>query len=164
MNAPDETAPAAEPIVRIVRMFDAPVDVVYRAWTDPAQMAQWWGPHGFDNPTCELDPRPGGRFYIVMRGPDGSLYPCVSTFRDVVPNVRLIYQMRVDPNHDRKGNMPPECVHEITFEAVGARTKLTVIARLQTFEGRDKLMDMGFTGGMGQSLEKLAAIVSPAVT
>jgi uncharacterized protein YndB with AHSA1/START domain len=54
------TTPSDEPIITMVRIFDAPRELVFRAWTDPEHLAQWWGPHGFTNPVCEVDLRPGG--------------------------------------------------------------------------------------------------------
>ena len=57
------------------RVLKAPREKVWAAWTDPARMAAWWGPKGFTNPVCELDVRPGGRIWIVMRAPDRSDHP-----------------------------------------------------------------------------------------
>jgi len=56
----------SERMLVITRVFDAPRALVFKAWTDPKRVAQWWGPNGFTNPVCELD---------VMRGPDGTIYP-----------------------------------------------------------------------------------------
>ena len=62
--------PYAEREITITRVFDAPRALVFQAWTDAKHLAQWWGPHGFTNPVCEIDPRPGGAIYIVMQAPD----------------------------------------------------------------------------------------------
>ncbi len=62
-------------------MFDAPRELVFKAWTDPKQVAQWWGPHGFSNPVCELGLRPGADIRIHMRGPDGTVYPMTGVYR-----------------------------------------------------------------------------------
>ena len=64
---------SAEHQLRITRVFDAPREVVFKAWTDPQLLAQWWGPKGFTNPVCELDARPGGAIRVHMRGPDGTV-------------------------------------------------------------------------------------------
>ena len=58
--------------VSITRIIDAPRELVFRMWTDPAHMARWWGPHDFTNPVCELDVRVGGAIRIHMRGPNGT--------------------------------------------------------------------------------------------
>src|SRR5512133_1069200 len=61
--------------VTLTRTFDAPREVVWRAWTDPKLLAKWWGPRMFTTPRCEVDVRPGGAILIDMRGPDGVIYP-----------------------------------------------------------------------------------------
>ena len=82
---PTTTASAALPNERkvlITRVLDAPRSLVFTLWTDPQHMAQWWGPHGFTNPICEMDVRVGGGLRIVMRAPDGVDYPMTGTFRE----------------------------------------------------------------------------------
>src|SRR5579864_2222874 len=96
----------------ITRVFHAPPEVVFKAWTDPKQMAQWWGPHKFTNPVCEMDVRPGGAWRIVMRGPDGSLHPAKGVYREIVEPERLVMTVNhselpdewhdmVNPNRDK---------------------------------------------------------------
>ncbi|MGA2539857.1 MAG: SRPBCC domain-containing protein, partial [Terracidiphilus sp.] len=75
----------AERVLEISRLFNAPRELVYAAWTDPKQLAQWWGPKGFTNPRCEVDVRPGGKIHIDMRAPDGVVYPMAGAFREVIP-------------------------------------------------------------------------------
>jgi uncharacterized protein YndB with AHSA1/START domain len=77
--------------VTITRSFAAPRALVWRAWTDPAHLAAWWGPNGFTNPVCEVDPRPGGAIRIVMRAPDGQEYAMRGEFREVVAPERLVF-------------------------------------------------------------------------
>src|SRR5258708_16516116 len=75
--------------VRLTRMIDAPRALVWAAWTEPKHMAQWWGPHHFSNPVCEMDVRPGGKLMIHMKAPDGTVYPMPGTFTEVVKPQRL---------------------------------------------------------------------------
>ena len=86
-----EQATLAEREITITRMFDAPRAVVFRAWTDAGQLAQWWGPKGFTNPVCEIDVRVGGAIRIHMRSPDGNIYPMKGEFREIVPPERLVH-------------------------------------------------------------------------
>ena len=74
----------------VVRVFDAPRALVFKAWTDPKRLAEWWGPKGFTNPVCEADPRPGGKWRIVMRGPDGADYPHGGQYLEVTPPERIV--------------------------------------------------------------------------
>jgi len=87
----NSTAQPAERELFITRTFDAPRRLVFQAWTDPKQLAQWWGPHGFTNPICELDVRPGGAIRIHMRGPDGAVYPMTGVYREIVAPERLVF-------------------------------------------------------------------------
>ena len=70
--------PSAIRDLTLVRTFDAPRDLVLEAFSEPRHLAQWWGPHGYTNPLCELDARPGGAFRIHMCGPDGTIHPPLS--------------------------------------------------------------------------------------
>jgi uncharacterized protein YndB with AHSA1/START domain len=72
------------------RVFDAPRAVVFRAFTDPALVARWWGPAGFTNTFHEFDPRPGGAWTLVMHGPDGTHYPMTKEFVEVLPPERIV--------------------------------------------------------------------------
>src|SRR5260370_40570020 len=73
----------------LTRVFDAPRELVFKVWTNPKHVAQWWGPHGFTNPVCELDLRPGGAILIHMRGANGIVYPMTGVYQEVVEPERL---------------------------------------------------------------------------
>jgi uncharacterized protein YndB with AHSA1/START domain len=154
----------------ITREFDAPRELVFKAWTDPALMAQWWGPHGFTNPSCELDPRPGGRWRIVMRGPDGVEHPARGHYREVVPPKRLVFAIDhselpdqwhdiVSPGRDKsKGRPAIEIVATAIFEEVGAKTRLTLRLTCESAAVRDALLKLGMREGWSQSLERLDSL------
>src|SRR5438128_10473572 len=74
MAESEATATADREIV-VTRVFDAPRELVFEAWTDPTRVVQWWGPHGFTTTIHEMDVRPGGVWRFVMHGPDGTDYP-----------------------------------------------------------------------------------------
>ena len=77
------------------RIFDAPREVVFRAWTDPERLKRWWGPKGFTNPVCEVDVRTGGAIRIDMRAPDGAVYPMTGAFVEIVePETAGVYAAR----------------------------------------------------------------------
>lgn len=106
------TSPATETIgheLVITRTIDAPCSLVFNAWTDPRHMAQWWGPHGFTNPVCELDVRPGGAIRIVMRAPDGTDYPMTGVFHEIKEPERLVITTAVD---DKDGQPNPGGAHQ----------------------------------------------------
>ena len=67
----------------LARVFDAPREVVFKAWTNVEHLKRWWGPKNFTNPVCEVDVRPGGAMRIHMRGPDGTIYPMTGVFQEI---------------------------------------------------------------------------------
>jgi uncharacterized protein YndB with AHSA1/START domain len=73
------------------RLIDASRDLVFKAWTDPHHLVQWWGPKGFTNTFHEFEPRPGGRWRFVMHGPDGRDYQNESVFAEVVRPERIVF-------------------------------------------------------------------------
>jgi len=88
---PEQTASATKQFT-ITRVFDAPRDVVWRAWTDPDEAATWWHPRGIATPreSVELDVRPGGRYRYTMIAPDGTEYPTTGVYREITPPERLV--------------------------------------------------------------------------
>lgn len=85
-----QTLPNERRVV-ITRVFDAPRELVWRAWTESQHMAKWFGPKSFTIPSCEVDPRVGGVLLLTMRGPDGQDYPMKGVFREVVKPERLSF-------------------------------------------------------------------------
>jgi uncharacterized protein YndB with AHSA1/START domain len=155
MSAQVATKPVAEREITITRIFDAPRELVFRMWTDPEHMAQWWGPHGFTNPVCELDARPGGAILIHMRAPDGTTHPMGGEFHEVVPPERIVFTTFVDGPDGRilEGH------NVVTFEEHGGKTRLTVQARAVGFVEIAKRMLAGMEPGWTQSLERLEELV-----
>ena len=155
-----------------VRRFDAPKALVYRAWTEPALMAQWWGPTCFTNPVCELDVRPGGGFRIVMRGPDGTDYPFKGKYVKVVSPERLVYtndtSEHPDEWHDRVNpgrptgapRRTPEPVTSVTFDELDGRTTQTVRMTFESAALRDSFLKIGMAEGWAQSFEKLTKLLA----
>jgi uncharacterized protein YndB with AHSA1/START domain len=80
------------------RILAFPRELVFRAWTDPDHLPNWWGPKGFTNTLQELDLRPGGRWRIVMHGPNGTDYPNESVFVEIVPPERIVFD-HLEPIH-----------------------------------------------------------------
>ncbi|MGD1087456.1 MAG: SRPBCC domain-containing protein [Verrucomicrobiota bacterium] len=143
----------------ITREYDAPRDLVFKAWTDPKHLAQWWGPKGFTNPVCEWDARPGGKIYDVMRAPNGIDYPMGGVFREIVMPERLMFTSGA---LDKKGELLFEFLHTATFTEQNGKTTLTLNSRvIMTTAGADKYIG-GFEAGMTQSLERLAGHLTKA--
>jgi uncharacterized protein YndB with AHSA1/START domain len=137
----------------ITREFDAPRELVFKAWTDSNQVAQWWGPRGFTNPVCEWDPRPGSAIHVVMRAPNGTDYPMGGEFREIVAPERLVFTSGA---LDEKGNLLFEFLHTVTFIERSGKTKLTIQSRVVKTTAEANKYIGGFEAGMTQSLGRLA--------
>jgi uncharacterized protein YndB with AHSA1/START domain len=88
--------------VVVSRLISAPRERVFDAWVNPAKLAAWWGPAGFTNPRCEIDPRPGGRIYIEMRSAEGKYFPLEGTVEAVEAPSRIVFRARgYNPANDK---------------------------------------------------------------
>src|SRR5207245_8235218 len=91
----------AEAELYITRIFNAPRSLVFRAWIEPAHLAHWWGPKGFTTLSCDMDVRPGGTWFRLMRAPDGSEHRKRGVYREIVEPDRLVF---TDASEDADGN------------------------------------------------------------
>lgn len=123
--------PATEPVIVFTRVFNAPRELVYEAWTDPKHVPNWFGPRGFTTTTYEMDVRPGGVWRFTMHGPDGVDYPNRVVFSEVVKPERLAYA------HDGDEEGAAQFHVTITFEEQEGKTKLTMEQRFGSLAARD---------------------------
>jgi uncharacterized protein YndB with AHSA1/START domain len=141
------------------RVFDAPRELVFKAWTDRDRLQRWWGPKRFTNPICEIDVRPGGSIEIHMRGPDGNVYPMKGEFREIVEPERLVFTSSA-PN--RNGEPMFEMLNTVTFAERGGKTEITVEVRATMVTGDAAYPLQGMTQGWTETLERLGAEVEHA--
>jgi uncharacterized protein YndB with AHSA1/START domain len=116
-------ARAAEHELTVSRVIDAPRPLVFKAWTDPVQVARWWGPKGFVTVECEMDIRPGGAFRQVMRSPQGTDHRKRGVYRDIAEPERIVFTFAWE---DADGKLGVETLVTVTFEALGTKTRLTL--------------------------------------
>ena len=108
----ERLADASDREIVATRVFDAPRELVFRAWTDPDHLVHWWGPKGFTNTFHEFDMRPGGVWRFVMHGPDGTNYKTESVFVEIVKPERIVFdhvsapQFRMTATFDGLGQDP----------------------------------------------------------
>jgi uncharacterized protein YndB with AHSA1/START domain len=140
-------------------VFDAPRELVYRAWTDPKEFGEWFPPLGFSAARCELDVRPGGTLRMDMKGGDdagefaGVVFPGKGVYREVVPNERLSFTF------EGEDASQPQILMTVVFQDEGRKTKLTIYQIAKTVAEYEALLKIGASEGLGQSLDKLAALV-----
>lgn len=135
------------------RTFDAPRELVWRAWTDPQHVLNWWGPDGFTNSNVEMDVRPGGVWRFVMHGPDGTDFKNRIKFIEVVKPERLVYaQCGEDETEDIRFHTT------VTFEDQAGKTRLKMQMVFKTAEElRHVVEQFGAEEGAKQHLGRLAA-------
>ena len=134
-------------------VFDAPPELVWRAWTQPEHLIHWWGPEGFTNTFIETDIRTGGSWRYVMHGPDGTDYPNLMRFIEVSPPDRVSYVHGT-------GEEPDAHAFEgaVTFEGEGRKTRITMQSTFPTAEARDFVVqNVHAIEGGNQTLDKLTA-------
>jgi len=151
-----EAPSSQEPTIIMHRVFDAPREIVWNVFTDPKHVAKWFGGHGFENPVCEMDVRPGGLWRHVMRTPDGSEFPIEYVFVEVVRPEKLVWQ---DRDHGKRpAGGPPTSVSTVTLEDAGKQTRWTFVARFASVADRDHAAKMGFSHTITEGCEKFNEI------
>jgi len=145
-DAPTQTA---ERELVITRLFDAPRELVWKAWTDRDRVLKWLGPRNFTATEFEMDRRPGGAWHSRMRGPDGNEYSNRGVVREVVEPERLVFTFAWD---DQDGKPGRDMLITISFAEHDGKTEMTFLqAVFESVEDRD-----GHAGGWSESFEKLA--------
>jgi uncharacterized protein YndB with AHSA1/START domain len=158
------TKPLEQELV-ITRVFNAPRDLVWKAWTEPDLFKQWWGPKGFTAPVSTIDLRVGGRYLSCMRSPRGQEFWSTGLYSEIVPLERIVY---TDSFSDEKGNVVPATYYgmstefpfemrvTITFEDQRGHTAMTLRhAGIPAGEMSDMTR-----AGWNQSFDKLAEVLN----
>jgi len=150
----------------VTRVFDAPRELVWKAWTDPKYVMQWWGPKGFTSPVCKMDFRVGGKYLICTRTPDGQEFWHGGEYHEIVPHEKITSSMyfsdsegnKVEPAQLGIEHEAIEGAHDvILFEDLGnGQTKLTFIGN----EPMESARNSGQLEGMNQVLDKVAEVVT----
>jgi uncharacterized protein YndB with AHSA1/START domain len=158
MIAAAQAAPTSDRELVLTRLIDAPREKLYRAWTEPELLKQWFAPLPYTTPVAELDVRPGGANMVVMRDPVGNDLPNRGIYLEVVPNERLVftdaYTRAWEPSKK------PFMTVILTFENQGGKTRYTARVHHWTVEDRETHEKMGFHEGWGRCTDQLAALVA----
>ena len=134
------------------RVFDAPRELVFEAWTDPKHLVHWFGPRGFTSTIQEMDVRPGGVWRLVMHGPDGVDYHNKMVYLEVVKPERLVYKHQPEDGYE-----PVDFETTVTFLERGEKTELTMRMIFPSAAARDYVVKKhGAVEGANQTLARLA--------
>jgi uncharacterized protein YndB with AHSA1/START domain len=132
------------------RVFDAPRDVVFEAFSKPEHLAHWWGQAGSTLPVCEMDFRPGGAWRFVERDATGNEYGFRGEYRDIVRPERIAWTFEFEglPGHISQETM--------IFEDLGTRTRITGTTLFDSLKDRDGMLQSGMARGASESYNRLA--------
>lgn len=162
---PENQASEVERMV-VTRVFNAPREVVWKAWTEPKYVMQWWGPKGFTAPVCRMDFRVGGKSLFCMKSPEGQEFWNAVEYHEIVPHEKIVSLMyfsdpegnRVEPEQLGREHEAIEGAYDVTlFEDLGdGRTKLTQMGN----EPMESAKESGQLEGWNQILDKVADVVA----
>jgi uncharacterized protein YndB with AHSA1/START domain len=151
----------------LTRTFNAPRELVWKAWTDPEMLKHWWGPDNVTIPECEVDLRVGGKFYIVMEAGEGMgsykgiKWPMRAEFTVVEPNKKLSYNAKAWTEGQEKETTIDQTT-EVTLTEENGKTKVEVIAIIHKTGPGAKMAVQGMEMGFTQQLEKLNNFLAAA--
>ena len=137
-------------VIEVARVFDAPRELVWKAYTDPAAIPHWWGPRGHTTTVDEMDVRPGGAWRYVSRDANGNEYAFHGEYREVVPPERLVATFEFEP---MPGHVSVETLTLVEHEG---KTTLTNRSVFDSVEDRDGMMQSGMEAGLRETYDRLA--------
>lgn len=144
--------------IRITRVYDAPVQAVWDAWTDPVQVAQWWGPRGFTLTTHSKDLRPGGHWAYTMHGPDGTDYPNKTVYYEVEEYAKLVY------DHGGNDDRPPLFRVTVLFTETDGKTRMDISMALGTLEEAEMMQEFIRKANGNSTWDRLAEYLAKEAT
>jgi uncharacterized protein YndB with AHSA1/START domain len=144
--------------IHITRVYDAPIETVWDAWTDPEQAAQWWGPRGFTLTTHSKDLREGGVWHYTMHGPDGVDYPNRTVYLEVEQHQKLVY------DHGASDDRPPLFRVTVLFASTDDKTTMDMTMTLPTPEQAEETRRFIKEAGGNATWDRLAEFLDKAST
>jgi uncharacterized protein YndB with AHSA1/START domain len=151
------TLPADEQIL-ITREFDAPRHLVYKAWTTPELVRQWWHAKRGEVTTCEIDLRPGGKWRYVMMADGGFEVGFHGEYREIAPNERIVSTEVYEGMPEGVDAEAEAALNTVTFTEVDGRTTVEILVEHRTKEGRDAQIDSGMEDGLQDALDLLEQV------
>ncbi len=149
-------AESEEAVIVMTHTLDAPRELVWAAFTDPKHVVNWYGGHGFENPVCEMDVRPGGRWHHVMRTPDGAEHALSFLFVEVVKPEKLSWK---NTDYGDGNANHPTSLNTLTLEEHGRQTKTKFVARFGSIAERNMAMSFGFASVLREGVERMAKVL-----
>jgi uncharacterized protein YndB with AHSA1/START domain len=153
MTRTNLTAEPGKQEVVITRLFDAPRELMFKIYTDPKLVPQWWGPKYLSCTVDKMDVRPGGVWRFIQRDAEGNEYAFHGVYHAIVPPVRLVYTFEFE-------GMPGHILLEtVTFEEHTGKTMLTEKSIFQTVEDREAMLNSGMEEGSAETMDRFAELL-----
>ncbi len=162
-----KTSTDNSPLVEIKRTFNAPIEEVWKAWSDPSMIKQWWGPREFTASSAKTDFKEGGQYVFAMKSPQGQVLWSAGTYEEIIPHQKIVYTDQfsdengnpITPEEAGMPNWPGEGLTYVTvdFESKGEQTKMTL-----THSGLPKSMHDDCVSGWSTSIDKMQLLVERA--
>ena len=140
----------------LTRLIDAPRHALYRCWTEPELIKQWFTPRPWTTPVVETDVRAGGSTHMIFRGPDGQEFPNDGVYLEVVPGEKLVFTDAYTKAWQPSAK--PFMTAVISFADEGAKTRYTARVHHWTAEDKKRHEEMGFHDGWGKATDQLEAL------
>lgn len=135
--------------IQMTRLFDAPRELIFKAYTSCEHLARWWGPRKYELSSCEMDFRPGGKYRFVHSGPDGEEHGFRGEYREIVEPERIVstFEWEGLPGHIS--------IDTLTLVEENGQTRYTSVSLFDSVEDRDGMLQSGMEGGANESMERL---------
>jgi len=135
--------------IQMTRLFDAPRELIFEAYTSCEHLARWWGPRKYELSSCKMDFRPGGKYRFVHSGPDGEEHGFRGEYREIVEPERIVstFEWEGLPGHIS--------IDTLTLTEENGKTRYTIVSLFDSVEDRDGMLQSGMEGGANESMERL---------
>ena len=135
--------------IQMTRLFDAPRELIFEAYTSCEHLARWWGPRKYELSSCKMDFRPGGKYRFVHSGPDGEEHGFRGEYREIVQPERIVstFEWEGLPGHIS--------IDTLTLTEENGKTRYTIVSLFDSVEDRDGMLQSGMEGGANESMERL---------
>ena len=139
--------------IQMTRLFDAPREVIFEAYTSCEHLSRWWGPRKYELSSCEMDFRPGGKYRFVHSGPDGEEHGFRGEYREIIEPERIVstFEWEGLPGHIS--------IDTLTLVEENGKTRYTIVSLFDSVEDRDGMLQSGMEGGANESMERLEELL-----
>lgn len=146
--------------IKVIREFDAPAAEVWKAWTEPKILDQWWAPNPWKAVTVSMDFRPGGKWFYYMQGPDGTKHYCNFVFDTITANKSFSGQDAFTDENGKVNDAMPQMSWNVNFNSSGESTKVSIDIRSKSEDDLRKIIEMGFEEGFAAAHKNLDGLLA----